>query len=276
MRKSFALVLILLLTASSLIMVKPSFASITKPSVPEFNIKFVDASYNVTTTDPYTGINVTQQFDNNTIEVMIKNQPFAYSINGLTYHLYYNVRTKPHFVGNWTELYPIVERLSSAYNSSGNSYSEYISNNSPPESTSEYTVLSFSADYPPNAQVDFQVEAIIGHASQAWVIQHPFAPEYGGYYEPAIAFDEISGWSNTQTVTISTSGASPSPSSSPASTPTSSPSSMPSQNPTATQPGAQTTTLLGLDWTTIALIVLSIVVALLIVVIAFMRRRRVK
>jgi hypothetical protein len=82
---------------------------------------------------------------------------------------------------------------------------------------------------------------------------------------PWIFTGEESGWSNTQTLTITTSGVSPSPLSSPTSTPTA-----------QQQPGAQTTTLLGLDWTTIALIVLSIVVALLIVVIAFMRRRRVK
>lgn len=68
---------------------------------------------------------------------------------------------------------------------------------------------------------------------------------------------------------------SPSASASPTSTATPSPSTTPSQ--TATQrSGAQTTTLFGLDWTIIALIVLSVVVALLIAVIAFMRRRRVK
>jgi hypothetical protein len=36
-----------------------------------------------------------------------------------------------------------------------------------------------------------------------WVIQHPFYPTIGGYFAPATAYDSTSGWSNTQTVTIS-------------------------------------------------------------------------
>ena len=213
MNKRFALLLILILTASSLIVVKPTHSSIPKPSVPEFTLKFVDSSYNVTTTDPYTGVDVTQQFDNNTIEIMIKNQPFTYSKNGLTYHLYYNVRTKPHFVGDWTERYPVVERTNSPYDWENESwsYSKYLSDNSPPQSNSDYTVISYALgdnayylfrDLPSNAQIDFQVEAIVGHDSQRWVIEHPLAPRYGGYYEPAIAYDTTSGWSNTQTLII--------------------------------------------------------------------------
>jgi hypothetical protein len=42
----------------------------------------------------------------------------------------------------------------------------------------------------------------VGHDSQAWYVQHPFTPEYGGFYEPAVAYDSDSGWSNTQTATI--------------------------------------------------------------------------
>jgi hypothetical protein len=60
MNRRIALVLILILTASSLIVVKtaPASASIPKPSVPEFTLKFVDYSYDVPPTygiDPYTG-----------------------------------------------------------------------------------------------------------------------------------------------------------------------------------------------------------------------------
>jgi hypothetical protein len=269
MRKSFALVLILILAVSSLMMVKPSFASITKPSVPGFTLKFVDSSYDVPTTysiDPYTEANVTHpsyHVDNRTIEVTIKNQPFVsyYHANSFNISLYYNVRMKGHYAQNWTDLY-------------------FLEDEHPIQSNSDYTVISYSlggaysliGELPAGAQVDFQVEAMEGYFSR---IYNPNATDPLEMFPWGFTGEE-SGWSNTQTVTISTSGASPSPSSSPASTPTSSPSSMPSQNPTATQPGAQTTTLLGLDWTTIALIVLSIVVALLIVVIAFMRRRRVK
>jgi hypothetical protein len=41
-----------------------------------------------------------------------------------------------------------------------------------------------------NAQLDFQVEALVGHDSQKWVIEHPFAPSIGGYFTPAIGYDE--------------------------------------------------------------------------------------
>jgi hypothetical protein len=54
-------------------------SGITKPSVPEFTVKFVNASYSVTTTNPYTGVNEIQQISNNSIEVKINNQPFDYS-----------------------------------------------------------------------------------------------------------------------------------------------------------------------------------------------------
>jgi hypothetical protein len=223
-------------------------ASITKPSVPEFTVKFVNASYSVTTTNPYTGLGETKLISNNSIEVMIKNQPFDYSNN----QIYYNIRVKPHFSGNWTEVYPL-QNLTSSYNGDGTfSYAEYISPDSPTQSNSDYTIITFpviatdvyseSGYYsgyniqryysgqegqegryseflsaiPAGGQLDFQVEAVVGHDSQSWYIQHPLFPGYGGYYEPAIAYDTTSDWSNTQIITIpgtSTSASlSPSPS----------------------------------------------------------------
>jgi hypothetical protein len=201
-------------------------ASTPKPSVPDFTVKLVNNWYDVPTTystDPYTGETVTHlgyRVDNITVELSIKNQPFDYSANGLTYHLYYNIRTKPHFVEDWTELYPLADGPNSPYDWDNESwsYSTYVS--APPESNSDFTILSLPAGYPSTAQVDFQVEAIVGHASQVWVIQHPLAPEYGGYYEPAIAYDTTSGWSNTQTLTI---GEGQTPTPSPATTPTPTP-----------------------------------------------------
>jgi hypothetical protein len=206
-------------------------SGIPKPSVPEFTVKLVNNWYDVPTTysiDPYTGETVTHpghRVDNKTVELSIKNQPFAHLVNGVTYKLYYNVRTKPHFAEDWTELYPMFDRPNSPYDWDNKSwsYSKYISNTSPPESDSDFTVLSLSAEYPHDAQVDFQIEAIVGHDSQAWVIEHPLAPEYGGYYEPAIAYYTTSGWSNTQTLTIGESQ-----------TPTPSPKAMPTPTPAPT------------------------------------------
>jgi len=131
-------------------MLESEFAqSITKPSVPEFTVKLVEHPYDVPTTysiDKYTGENVTNpgfHVENKKIEISIKNQPSVYGEN---YTLYYNVRVKGNFENNWVELY---------------SYSDSSSGNLPPKTDSQYTVLSLPADYPPNAQVNFQVEAII-------------------------------------------------------------------------------------------------------------------
>jgi hypothetical protein len=247
--KSFALILILTVAISSLslLIVKPACAqSIPTPSVPQFTVKFVNDSYSVTTTNSYTGVNETQQISNNSIEITIKNQPLDYSNNGLTYQISFNVRTKPHFTNNdnWTEVYPLENLTSSQVNGNGVfSYAEYVSPDSPTQSSSSYTVItfpvvptdlygasgydiqryysgqegqegmnfSFLSAIPEGGQVDFQVEALVGHDSQMWVIQHPLYPTIGGYSAPAVAYDSTSGWSNTQTVTIGSTSASPSP-----------------------------------------------------------------
>jgi len=170
---------------------------ISKPSVPEFTVKFIKSSYNVTTIDPSTGASVTEQKDNNTIEIIIKNQPFTpYSVGSkgnstITSHyfsLYYNVRTKGHFEYNWTEQYP-----SWSY---------------PPQSNLEYTVLSLPhlVQLPYNynvagGQIDFQVEAIIGNITIHWVFIHNHQP-LSGSGERIWTIEQTSGWSNTQTLTL--------------------------------------------------------------------------
>lgn len=227
---------------------------IPKPSVPEFSVRFVNASYSVTTTNPYTGLSETKLTSNNSIEVTIKNQPFDYS----GYKIYYNIRVKPHFTDNWKEVYPIVN-TTSAYNGDGTfSYAEYMNYNSPSQSTSSYTIITFpvvptdvyqATGYdieryfsgyqyeggtyitiltaiPTGGQVDFQVQALVGHDSQLWVIDHPFTPTIGGHFAPAVAYDGASDWSETQTITI---GESQTPMPSPTATPTSTPPQDPQQ-----------------------------------------------
>jgi len=253
--KGFALILILIMAIScvSLFMTKPALAqSIPKPSVPTFTTKFVNASYNVTTTNSYTGKSETQQISNDSVEITIKNQQLDYSINGLSYQIYFDVRAKPHFADNWTELYPL-ENLTSSHNNVAFSYAQYI-DDSLPQSISSYTIstlpvlstdiygasassyeiqtfysgnenrnsgyASFLTAIPYGGQVDFQVEAFIGHNSTYWYIQHPLFPTYGGLYEPAIAYDSSSGWSSTQTITIGENSTSSSPTPNSTSTPT--------------------------------------------------------
>jgi hypothetical protein len=187
MSKTVVLMLFALLVLSSLVMVGSVFAQ----AVPEFTVKVVAHPYDVPTTystDPYTGETITHEgyhVENKSIEVWIKNQPFTpyEDAEGNEVNLYYNVRVKGHFEEDWST--PIT-------------YSESDSAERIPRSSSEYTVLSLVDYYNPNATVDYQVEAIMGHF-------------YTSYYPPghAIAFpvtsfqvDETSGWSVTQTLTI--------------------------------------------------------------------------
>ena len=108
--KRIALALILMMTASSLIMVKPTCAQSTpKPSMPEFTLSSTDSSYYVlptTTTAPYTG-QITHvagyHVENGTVTLTIKNQPFTpyYDANGFPIKLYYNICLKNHNDNNW-------------------------------------------------------------------------------------------------------------------------------------------------------------------------------
>ncbi|MCW4044728.1 MAG: hypothetical protein NWE94_04330 [Candidatus Bathyarchaeota archaeon] len=300
---TFAFCLFLVLLAPSMFLSQDNLvlanagASIPKPSVPEFTVKFVNASYSVTTTNPYTGLSETKLTSNNSIEVTIKNQPFAYS----DYQIYYNVRVKPHFAENWTEIYPI-QNMTSTYNGDGAfSYALYVNLDAPAQSSLSYTNITFpvvptrvysaSGYYegyniqryysgeegqegryseflnaiPDGAQLDFQVEALVGHSSQRWIIQHPLFPTYGGYFAPAVAYDGTSsGWSNTQTITIG------------ANAHTATPDTSPLQSPTATSNFQSDANQQGFNWTETILLAALIVIAALLVAIALMRRKQTK
>jgi hypothetical protein len=138
-------------------------------------------------------------------------------INNQPSQVYYNFRVKGHFEQDWREYYPIGNR----YSSGDPPYptSKYLSNGTPRQSNLQNTVFSFPADYPVNAQLDFQVQAILGHASQVFVDDHPLAPFPIGHYESAVAYDAQSSWSNTQTLTIPETSPSPNPSSVPSPSP---------------------------------------------------------
>ncbi len=280
-------------------------ASIPKPSVPEFTVKFVNASYSVTTTNPYTGLEETELINNNTIEITINNQPFDHS----DFQIYYNIRVKPHFEGDWIEVYPLRNRTSS-YNEDGTfSYSQYI-NDDAPQSESSFTSITFpvvptelylasgydiqkyysgdgtqEGDYfaflsaiPDRGQLDFQVEASVGHYAQVYVNDHPLAPYPIGHNEQAVAFDITSGWSSTQTITIGESASATTPTPLPSqSTSTPNESASPSQNLTATSSlDTQLGVLFGLSWEQTALAVLCVLAVILVIadLIVYFRKRR--
>ncbi|MBT0159744.1 hypothetical protein G4O51_07145 [Candidatus Bathyarchaeota archaeon A05DMB-2] len=239
-------------------------SSITKPFVPEFTVKLVDYSYDVPATqsvDPYTGETVTipaHRVENRSIEVRIKNQPFTpyYDAgSGFNISLYLNVRVKGHYAENWINLYsPAVVPLKPSNSDYTVLYFPLTLSPTRPEqgySLESYdtTTDSYSprlTGLPSNAQLDFQVKAMIGYVSRT--------VEFASWHFTG----EESDWSNAQTITID---------SNPSSVPSSA--SPDSQNPTASSDQS------GLNWTEIALFTaLGVIVALAIVVIALIRRRR--
>ena len=204
MRKCAMLMLITCLVASSLMALTVTSTTAQagyKPSVPQFTVKLVDSSYDVPpiyTTDPYTGEPTTKpgyRIENNTIEITIKNQPFTpyTDTNGITYYLYYTVQSKGRFGEDWQNWGSTVQ-IKNPYGGGFVSSPEYL----------QGSIVSGSANgYTNGAQVDFRVEAIIGH----------YVPDSPDHMFPQYWFevDVSSGWSNVQTITI-TSETSSSPS----------------------------------------------------------------
>jgi hypothetical protein len=222
--KSLTLFLVILLAVSVLLMVIPVKANtIPIPSIPEFTAKLVDRSFNApatTTIDPYTGqtINIpAHRVENYTIDLTIKNQPYIPVIanNGANTSFVYQIQVKGHFAKDWIPMYPFGDgpKMSNTdytiitYLLLQSEDSYYLtSHDSTTPSVNTITGL------PPNASIDFQVEALSGYWTRTI--------EFGSQHFEA----QESGWSPMQTVTIPASSGSttqtPSPSSSPSTSPT--------------------------------------------------------
>jgi hypothetical protein len=189
--KTIAIFLTLTIAMSclTLLTAKPTNAqTISQPSVPEFTVKVIDYSYDVPATysiDKFTGQTITHEgyhVDNQSVTVIVKNQPFTPYKNNITYHLCYNLQTKGHFEeGNWRYLVEPQDFITTLYY--------------PEQSTGSNTVISFKSSYPANAQIDIQVEAIIFHEGQGIVFEH-----LGTVHElvNGFVFDQASDWSNRQ------------------------------------------------------------------------------
>ena len=210
--KSFSLILILTLAASILIIVKPAFSQTPTPSVPEFTLQYINSTYSVTTTNPYTGVNTTQQIDNSTIDFIIGNQPFTPYSN---IQLYYIIQEKGHFGGTWTQVpYTLTQ------------------------SNSQHTTLLIpTSNYPANSQLDFQVEAAIGHYTTVPYYPHGYdnnGNPIGMPFGTTKVFNGTqSGWSNTQTINLADGSVSISTSPNPTTT-TTPRSTSPTNSPTST------------------------------------------
>ncbi len=248
LNKSLALILILAMTISSLIIVKPASAqSIPKPSMPEFTLKYVDYSYDVPSTssiDPFTGNNSPingYHVEGRTIELSIKNQPFTPTPMGpapaASTELMYNIRVKGHFGQGWTEIW-------------------HPSDPYPRQSDSAYTVFNFSLsgladnlrfDVNSKVQIHFQAVAMNGVISKN-ITEGPMGPLY--------FVGETSEWSNIETLSI------------PDGTVSSSTSTSPTISPTITI-AAPTPTVPELSW----LIILPLLIALFSIAVVLRHRK---
>jgi hypothetical protein len=190
-------------------------SSIPKPSVPEFTLVLVDSSYDVPTTysiDPYTGENVTHHgyhVENKEIGMKIKNQPFtSYHDDSLgqTVNFYYNIRFKGHFEEEWRELYRPSDGYPHQWSDSDYTIITFLS-----ETGTTIKSTGFSKTFPDGAQIDYQVEAMIGYIHREVTIP---IPGTGWLFT-----GEKSGWSETLTLTVPISTQLPTITPSPTTTP---------------------------------------------------------
>jgi hypothetical protein len=276
MRKTWSLLVVFALVASSLIMAVPVQAELPKPSVPDFTLRYVENSNDVPATydvDPYTGktvmIKESYHIQNNSVQVVIKNQPYTSyrNENAPLIWLYYSIAQKGHFESWGTEDWhggSITTKI----------YDEYLTGYIV-SSKSDYTIVSYgiagnngtNSGYSPlvkatlRGQVDFKVQAIIGYSTRfnESFSGPPIGLEPGESYHYYIFTGESSDWSSTQTVTIGdTAATTPSTTASPTMTGPAQPSIT-----TITPEETQTDLPLSSNWETVAIVGLTVAVAVL-------------
>ncbi|MGD6852015.1 MAG: hypothetical protein ACQCN6_08155 [Candidatus Bathyarchaeia archaeon] len=290
-------ILLIVLSASSIIVVCSVCAQVSKPSPPEFTVRYLDNSYD---TEPIYGVNqftgktviieASEHVDKRTVEVTIKNQPFTpyNDSNGKLIGLYYNFRFKGPYGDVWS-YYPFTPGGRSAIPYNG--YPWGTGDLSPRISTSDstYTVTSVdlgillsiasgysgSVTFPTEGQIEFQAQNLIGH-----IESECSGLLAGSFYDFT---GQSSNWSSTQTVTFGeNSGTSTSPTSNPTPTvqpveptPKSTATATLAQNPTQVpmQPNTETNVLLGLGLKDIIIVLLAVVVSGMALAILLFRRK---
>jgi hypothetical protein len=207
--KSLGLLFLVVLAASSLLLIESVSAQSSTQSAPDFTLRVVDHSYDVasatiTSTDPYSGKTTTTtvpgyRVENKTIEATIQNP------SGATY---YNFRWRGHYEDQnapW-HYYPINPNLESGYTL--NSFFSVPCK----ASTSTYTTLSLSfipKSIPAGGEVDVQVQALYGSFDQVgtgMIFPPPDGPSYNFAFK-----GDVSDWSNTQTISYGETTPAPAP-----------------------------------------------------------------
>ena len=178
------------------------YVELPNPSVPEFTVKLIDSSYDIPASaslDPYTGQTIThpsQHIEARTIEIRIKNEaitPFEVHLgtSNWTAGLSYDIRWKGHFEEEWHNLFSASDRYLGSDGSLETVYApqgEYSSTEG-----LKMDVQGMYRTFPPNAQLDFQVQAKIG-----FIHRVVSAIPGGGWTFTG----QTSDWSNSQTLKI--------------------------------------------------------------------------
>jgi hypothetical protein len=247
----------------------PLSTATSKPSVPEFTLRYVDNSYfssqiTISTTDPYTGQVTTSTapgyyVENKSVHIIITNQPFTIykDENGSEINLYYDVAFKGHYEKTWRGI-----------KTNPNSYCLYDRDSS--TTTIPAPLYNISA----GGQVDVKVRALIG---KFVTLSDKSVPPFMGDWESShLEFvGEASEWSSTLTINIGDGSAvTAQPIPSQIVSPTTN---LDTESPAATplQPSTQDDIMFGLGLWQVAVIALSVVVVLLVFVVFYLRRRSV-
>jgi len=222
--KSFAITLVLLLIASSasLLLLKPINAqTISKPSVPDFTLKYVDSStyiQPVYSTDQYTGkLVITKEGfyqQNKSIVLTITNLPFTTAMQDQNLSLFYQIEYKGSYGEYWSNLnqsssnsiYVVSEDQMYLLNPKA-SYTTTPIGFSGNNGTARYDFNHFIDDIPEGGQIEFRIRAFVGFFTKVY--------EYEKYVsgipvndptDPVphyLAFTgETSSWSNIQTLSV--------------------------------------------------------------------------
>ena len=246
------------------------------PSVPTFDLKFVDHSYDApgATVDYGSGPQyvAAHHVQNGTILVTISNQPFTKYLdaNNHTIELFYHVRCKGHYDSSWI-FYPAIDVYIQTSNGNITVFdyginSDWVANPS-----------AGIPSIPPDWKLDFQVETFIGYSQTIFTSIAQRADDYHTFYT-----GQASGWSTTKTISISNGAVStPTPESTSAPTdvstapPQQTETANPTQDPTVSpnQPTSGATVVFSADLPMLVTLVLLGVIAVLLVFVVFYLRK---
>jgi hypothetical protein len=195
----------------------------------------------------------------------MKNQPFTTynDSDGNIIDLYFNFRYKGHYGANWT-YYPFSENGYGAKRYGNLFYSFTDEVPQIPQSNTAFTTKNLTLAFlygvytsSVDGQIDFQVQAMIGHIDYAG----------DGYYK---FVGQAGDWSGTQTITLGETA--PAVTQTPTFVATQPPTVAPTNNDNSTLSGTQQDFTAGVDWQTVVIAVLAGMVVVLALVVVLQRR----